>query len=246
MIFLWKFSLSKLPILSLYVHIILIFLSLECFLGSSMVKNLLVNAGATRDVGLIPGSGRSPAGGNGNQFQYSYWDSSMNRGAWRAIACGVTKSKTLLSSWTQMHLSSLALLLYSNLLLNVLNHSCSSLISLVLKRPRRHCTFVIVYSFQLPQPLIFCQSLWSRNPSRVKLEYISSLRPSVPPYMRSFTPCSKGSLWQISRTRLCLKLFLHCGIYIRKECKLPQNGQFMMFLYFFYIPRYHLKCKVLI
>ena len=31
-----------------------------------MVKNLDANAGDTGDAGLIPGSGRSPGGGNGN------------------------------------------------------------------------------------------------------------------------------------------------------------------------------------
>ena len=38
-----------------------------------MVKNLLANAGDIRDVGLIPGSGRSSGTGNGNPFQYSPW-----------------------------------------------------------------------------------------------------------------------------------------------------------------------------
>ena len=63
-----------------------------------MIKNLPANAGATGDAGLIPESGRSPTGGNGNQLQYSHWDSLMNRGAWRPILCGVTKRRTLLSS----------------------------------------------------------------------------------------------------------------------------------------------------
>ena len=36
-----------------------------------MVKNLTANAGDTRDEGLIPGSGRSPRGGQGNPLQYS-------------------------------------------------------------------------------------------------------------------------------------------------------------------------------
>ena len=36
-----------------------------------VVKNLTVNAGATRDARLIPGSGRSPGVGNGNPLQYS-------------------------------------------------------------------------------------------------------------------------------------------------------------------------------
>ena len=36
-----------------------------------MVKNLPVNAGNARDMGSIPGLGRSPGVGNGNLFQYS-------------------------------------------------------------------------------------------------------------------------------------------------------------------------------
>ena len=36
-----------------------------------MVKNTPANAG---DVGLIPGSGRSPGGGHGNPLQYSSWE----------------------------------------------------------------------------------------------------------------------------------------------------------------------------
>ena len=37
------------------------------------------------DTCLIPGSGRSPGGGNGNPFQYSCLDNPMDRGAWQAI-----------------------------------------------------------------------------------------------------------------------------------------------------------------
>ena len=36
-----------------------------------MVKNLSANAGATGDMGLIPGLERSPGGGNGSPLQYS-------------------------------------------------------------------------------------------------------------------------------------------------------------------------------
>ena len=39
------------------------------FPGDSVVKNLPANAG---EVGLIPGTGRSPGEGNGNPLQYSY------------------------------------------------------------------------------------------------------------------------------------------------------------------------------
>ena len=37
-----------------------------------------------RDRGLIPGSGRSPGGGNGSPLQYSCLKNLMDRGAWQA------------------------------------------------------------------------------------------------------------------------------------------------------------------
>ena len=61
-----------------------------------VVMNPPVNAGDVRDMGLIPGSGRSPGGGHGNLFQYSCQGNSMDKGAWRAIVHGVTKSWTRL------------------------------------------------------------------------------------------------------------------------------------------------------
>ena len=60
------------------------------FPGGSVAKNLPVSAG---DVGLIPESGRPPEVGNGNLLQYSYLETSMNRGAWGATVHGVTKSR---------------------------------------------------------------------------------------------------------------------------------------------------------
>ena len=50
-----------------------------------MVKNLPPKAG---DVGLIPGSGKSPGEGNGNPLQYSCLENSMDRGAWWAVLHG--------------------------------------------------------------------------------------------------------------------------------------------------------------
>ena len=47
-----------------------------------MVKNLPAN---TRDAGSIPGSGRSPGGGNGNPLQYSCQDNPVDIGDWWAI-----------------------------------------------------------------------------------------------------------------------------------------------------------------
>ena len=59
-----------------------------------VVKNPSANAGDVRDLGLIPGSGRSPGGGHGNLLQYTCLENPMDRGAWRATVHGVTRSRT--------------------------------------------------------------------------------------------------------------------------------------------------------
>ena len=53
-----------------------------------VVKNPAANAGDIRDVGSIPGSGRSPEEGNGNPLQYSCLENPMDRGTWGAIVHG--------------------------------------------------------------------------------------------------------------------------------------------------------------
>ena len=53
-----------------------------------------VSAGDAKDVGSIPGSGRSPGGGNGNPLQYSCLENSMDRGAGWATFHEVTKNGT--------------------------------------------------------------------------------------------------------------------------------------------------------
>ena len=61
----------------------------------SVVKNLPANAGDTRDMGLIPGSGRSPGGSvefSGQPTQYSCLENSTDRGAWRATVHGIAQS----------------------------------------------------------------------------------------------------------------------------------------------------------
>ena len=65
------------------------------FPGGSAVKNPPVSAG---DMGLIPGSGRSPGGGNGNPLQYSCLENPMDRGAWPARVHGVAKNWTRLGN----------------------------------------------------------------------------------------------------------------------------------------------------
>ena len=58
------------------------------------VKNLPANAGDVGDSGWIPGSGRSPRGGNGNPLQYSFLENPMDRGACGAIVRRVAESVT--------------------------------------------------------------------------------------------------------------------------------------------------------
>ena len=47
-----------------------------------VVKNLPAGPGDIRDMGSIPGSGRSPGRGNGNPLQYSCLENPMDKGAW--------------------------------------------------------------------------------------------------------------------------------------------------------------------
>ena len=57
-----------------------------------MVKYLPADAGGARDVGSIPGSGRSPGGGHGSPLQYACLENPMVRGAWWTTVHGAAKS----------------------------------------------------------------------------------------------------------------------------------------------------------
>ena len=63
--------------------------------SGAMIMNLPANAGDTKDVSLIPGSGRSPRVGNGNPLQYSSLENSMDRGAQWATVHRVTKESNM-------------------------------------------------------------------------------------------------------------------------------------------------------
>ena len=63
-------------------------LPIQGFPGGSVIKNLPANVG---DMGLIPWSGRSPGGGNGNPLQYSCLEDPMDRGSWWAAFHGVAE-----------------------------------------------------------------------------------------------------------------------------------------------------------
>ena len=76
---------------------------LPCWLSD---KESACNAG---DESLIPGSGRSSGGGNGNPLQYSCLENPMNGGAWQGTVHWVAKSWTQLSDF-YFHIMSLSFL----------------------------------------------------------------------------------------------------------------------------------------
>ena len=67
--------------------------------GGSEVKASAYDEG---DLGLIPGLGRSPGEGNGNQLQYSCLENPMDGGAWWATVRRIAKSQTRLSDFTSL------------------------------------------------------------------------------------------------------------------------------------------------
>ena len=74
--------------MTISVHLVLIMAAQV----APVVKNPPVNAGDAKDMGSIPGLGRSLGVGNGNPLQYSCLGNPMDRGARQATAHVITKS----------------------------------------------------------------------------------------------------------------------------------------------------------
>ena len=73
-----------------------------------VVKNPPASAGDRRDVGPVPGLGRSPGGGHGNLLQYFCVENPMDRETWWVTVHRVAKSQTgpkSLSTHTDTHTS---------------------------------------------------------------------------------------------------------------------------------------------
>ena len=90
-----KWSRPKLLIGNIYKKIIR-----NIYPGGSEGKSSACNVG---DSGSIPGSGRSPGGGNGHPLQHSFLENPMDGGAWWTTVHRVTKSQTQLSDFTSLH-----------------------------------------------------------------------------------------------------------------------------------------------
>ena len=90
----WQECESTIPLLtSIYAYSKASWVALE-------VKNPPANSGDIRDVGSIPGLGRSPGGWHGNPRQYSCLENPMDRGAWCAT---VQRVKYDWNNWTCTH-----------------------------------------------------------------------------------------------------------------------------------------------
>ena len=68
--------------------------------GGASGKEPTCQCRKARDMGLIPGLGRSLGGGHGNPLQYSCLENPMDRGAWWVIVHMVIKSQKWLNNWT--------------------------------------------------------------------------------------------------------------------------------------------------
>ena len=60
------------------------------------INNTPANAGDINDMGSIPGLGRSPGEGHGNQFQYSCLENPTDKGVWRLKSTGSQGNGTAL------------------------------------------------------------------------------------------------------------------------------------------------------
>ena len=97
---------SNVCFLSYHPYVFPLWIGLHLYLGSpggSVGKEFACNVGDIGDAGLIPGLGRFPGGGHGYPLQYSCMENPMDRGAWRAIVHGVSKSQTRLK-WLSTHI----------------------------------------------------------------------------------------------------------------------------------------------
>ena len=68
-----------------------------CILGLPWCSDGKESACNTGDLGSVPGLGRSPGGGHGNQLQHSCLENSMDRGACGLQSMGWQTSRTQLS-----------------------------------------------------------------------------------------------------------------------------------------------------
>ena len=108
----WLSDWTELRILLFILHTVVCFWVSQVVL---MVKNPPANAGDLRDMGSIPGSGRSPGGGHGNPLKYSSLENPMDRGAWQARPIGSQRVRHDSSNLALTQYVTAKLLIYASL-----------------------------------------------------------------------------------------------------------------------------------
>ena len=113
-----------------------------------VVKNLLANAGDSRDAGLIPGLRRSPRRGHVKPLQYSCLENPRDREAWWASPQGHKESDTSeLTSHASMHTS----IEYIYILLFMLLFEPIALYQI---NKKKNETFCFTFSFSFPDAFL--------------------------------------------------------------------------------------------
>ena len=95
------------------------------------------------DLGLIPGSGRSPGERNGNPLQYSCLENPMDKGAWRVTVLGSQRVK---HSWvTNTHSIPMCVCVYIHLIFFIYSavsgHLDCFCVSFIVSEPWGTCIF---------------------------------------------------------------------------------------------------------
>ena len=80
-----------------------------------VVKKMPATAGDIRDVGSIPGLGRSPGEGNGNPLQYSCLGNPLDRGAWWATVHGAAKESDMTEATCHAHTQNMRKMMSHNI-----------------------------------------------------------------------------------------------------------------------------------
>ena len=75
-------------------QVIIFLLQVMGFPGGAVVKNLPANAEDAREASSVPGSGRSPGGGNGNLLQFSCLENPTDGGTWQTTVHNVAELDT--------------------------------------------------------------------------------------------------------------------------------------------------------
>ena len=182
------------------------------FLGDAVVKNPPANAGDTRDMNLVPGSGRPPGEGNGNQLQYSCLDHPHGQRSLVGFSQRVTKSRTVTervtthnnTTWNFYHC-------YQNLLPNLrfgriwilskfvninnlwMSTQLERMFTSLLSAPTPPCTVIIKYLFKLQSQrnVVKCWSLRAVVSVLVKCHWCLHFRPCP----------TTDTIWRLTRVR---------------------------------------------